>query len=157
VEARLNRDGTGVGPAGDAGGGSSIVGRRPADRYDRPVRFLLHGNLNPAVKAAIERHGHSATTPAEAEIAPDLSPAELMQAAHAKQLDLVSDDKELATFARSTSLKFARSFIYVQLTGDDVDQDDAIDRLFERYKAPKPHQMYTVTETRVKVQQLKSA
>ena len=121
------------------------------------MRFLIHGQLRPSVKAAIERHGHSAATVAEAEIAAGLSPAEVLTEAHQKQLDVITDDRELATFARSTSLKFARSLIYLQLAGEDVEQDDAIDRLFERFKAPKPHQLYTVTETRVKVQQLKSA
>ena len=32
--------------------------------------------------------------------------------------------------------------------------DHAIDRLFTRYKAPKPKRLYTVTENRVKVRQL---
>ena len=130
--------------------------RRVRNSYDPAVRFLIHGQLRPTVKAAIERHGHSATTPAEATIAADLSPGELLTEAHAKQLDVITDDRALATFARSTSLKFARSLIFLQLAGEDVEHDDAIDRLFERFKAPKPHQLYTVTETRVKVQQLKS-
>lgn len=121
------------------------------------MRFLLHGQLKPAVKAAIERHGHVAKTVAEADIVENLPPAELLQQAHLKQLDIVTDDRALATFARTTSLKFARSLTYLQLECDDVEHDDAIDRLFERYKAPQPHKLYTVTETRVKVQQLKTA
>lgn len=121
------------------------------------MRFLLHGNLNPSVKAAVERHGHKAATAAELELDVGSGAAELMTAAHQKQLDILTNDRELAQFARTTSLKFDRSIVYLQLEGEDVEQDDAVDRLFARYKAPKPRQMYTVTETRVKVQQLKSA
>ena len=121
------------------------------------MRFLIHGNLNPAVKSAIERHEHSATTPADAGFDAALEPAELLKAAHLKQMDIVTNDRDLALFARSTSLKFDRSIVFLQLNGEAVEQDDAIDRLFARYKAPKPRMMYTVTETRVKVQQLKSS
>ena len=121
------------------------------------LRFLLHGNLDSSIKTAIERHGHSALSMGEAGFDASLDFGELLTAAHQKQIDLVTADRELATFARSTSLKFDRSIVYLQLSGGEVEQDDAIDRLFARYKAPKPRQMYTVTETRVKVQQLKSA
>jgi hypothetical protein len=131
--------------------------RRGDNSYDPPVRFLIHGQLRPSVKVAVERHGHSASTLAEAELAEGLSPAEVLTEAHQKQLDVITDDRELATFARTTSLKFSRSLVYLQLEGEDVEQDDAIDRLFERYKSPQPHKLYTVTETRVKVQQLKTA
>jgi hypothetical protein len=44
--------------------------------------------------------------------------------------------------------------VFLQLTGGEVEQDDAIDRLFARYKSPKPGMLYTVTENRVKVRQL---
>jgi predicted nuclease of predicted toxin-antitoxin system len=121
------------------------------------VRFLIHGNLNPSVKAAVERHGHVAFTYAEADIRPDLDAAELLTQAHQKQLDVVTNDKDLSHYARTTSVKFARSLVYLQMAGDDVEQDDAIDRLFARYKSPKPHMLYTITETRVKIQQLKSS
>lgn len=119
------------------------------------VRFLLHGNLNPAVKTAIERHGHAALKLSEVGMAAGAPYDEVISDAHQKQLDIVSNDRELATFVRGTGLKFDRSIVYLQLEGQDVEQDDAIDRLFERYKSPKPRMMYTVTETRVKVQQLK--
>lgn len=120
------------------------------------LRFLLHGNLNPAVKAAIQRHEHSAHTLEEAGLEASLDAAGILQAAHQKQLDILTNDREFAVFARSTSLKFDRAIVYLQLSGEDVEQDDAIDRLFDRYKSPKPRMMYTVTETRVKVQQLKT-
>jgi predicted nuclease of predicted toxin-antitoxin system len=120
------------------------------------VRFLLHGNLNPSLKAAVERHGHKAFAPTEVEIPPDADAAAVMTAAHVKQLDILTNDREFALFARTTALKFDRSIVYLQLAGEEIEQDDAVDRLFARYKAPKPRQMYTVTETRVKVLQLKS-
>lgn len=108
------------------------------------------------MKAAIIRHGHSAQSHEEAGIDASLEAADLLQTAHQKQLDLVTNDREFAIFARSTSLRYDRSIVYLQLSGEEVEQDDAIDRLFARYKSPKPRMMYTVTETRVKVQQLKS-
>ena len=94
---------------------------------------------------------------AEAGLEGTTDAGELMTAAHVKQLDVLTNDREFAHFARTTSLKFDRSIIYLQLEGEDVERDDAVDRLFARYKSPKPRQLYTVTETRVKVQQLKSA
>ena len=47
-----------------------------------------------------------------------------------------------------------RVVVYLQLEGGDVEQDDAIDRLFKRYKRLTPGRLYTVTGSRVKVRQL---
>jgi hypothetical protein len=49
---------------------------------------------------------------------------------------------------------FQRSMVYLQLEGADIEQDDAIDRLFKRYKRLTPGRLYTVTGSRVKVRQL---
>jgi hypothetical protein len=49
---------------------------------------------------------------------------------------------------------FGRSLVYLQLEGGDVEQDDAIDRLFDRYKRLTPGRLYTVTGSRVKIRQL---
>ena len=49
---------------------------------------------------------------------------------------------------------FGRSIVYLQLEGGDVEQDDAVDRLFERYKRLTPGRLYTVTGSRVKIRQL---
>jgi hypothetical protein len=49
---------------------------------------------------------------------------------------------------------FGRSIVFLQLEGGDVEQDDAIDRLFKRYKRLSPGRLYTVTTSRVKVRQL---
>jgi hypothetical protein len=44
--------------------------------------------------------------------------------------------------------------MFLQWPGGAVEQDDAVDRLFTRYKRLTPERLYTVTETRVKVRQL---
>lgn len=120
----------------------------------RFMRFLVHGNLTAAAKEAIVRHGHVVQTLADLELEDSIEPAELIGIAQKKQLDLVTTDKSLAHNPIDTKQKFGRSIVYLQLAGGEVEQDDAIDRLFARYKSPKPGMLYTVTETRVKVRQL---
>lgn len=120
------------------------------------MRFLLHGNLDPAVGAALERHGHKPVSLADAVIEPGIAADELFDLAHQKQLDVITADRDTAQFARTQAFKFDRSVVYLQLSGGDVEQDDAIDRLFDRFKRLKPHSIYTVTETQVKVQQMRS-
>jgi hypothetical protein len=71
-----------------------------------------------------------------------------------KQLDVVTNDAEIARSASGLEKKIDRSIVYLQLAGGDVEQDDAIDRLFARYKRLSPKKLYTVTETRVKVRQM---
>ena len=105
---------------------------------------------------ALIRHGDKAQTPESIELAPDASPAEVLEAAHVKQLDIVTNDPALANAPFESPIKFARSLVFLQLPGGDVEQDDAIDRLFKRYKRLTPGRMYTVTETRVKIRQLPS-
>lgn len=118
------------------------------------MRWLVIGNLTPAVTAALVRHGDTATTPADAGIPDDASPRDVLAAAHAKQLDVLTDLPELANAPFENDVRFIRTLVYLQLKGEDVEQDDAIDRLFERYKRMSVGKLYTVTETRVKVRQL---
>lgn len=117
------------------------------------MRFLIHGNaITPAVTAALVRHGHTV------EQFPfiDLSAGELLEQLHVKQLDLLTDDADLARAAvESSPAKFGRCVVLLQVAGGDVEQDDAIDRLFDRYRRLSPRKVYTVTETRVKVRQMK--
>ena len=123
------------------------------------MRFLLIGTppLTPAVAAAVVRHGHQAATP-DAINATDATPKdELLKAAQKAQLDIITADPELADAPFKHDLYFQRSIVFLQLAGGDVEQDDAIDRLFTRYKSPKPRRLYTVTETRVKIRQLPGA
>lgn len=117
------------------------------------MRFLLLGNLTPAVGVALRRHEHVASTPAELGIE-TTDPAELYQAAQTKQLEVITAEQELANVPFESGMVFGRSVVFLQLEGGDVEQDDAIDRLFERYKRLTAGRLYTVTGSRVKVRQL---
>lgn len=118
------------------------------------MRWLVIGNLTPAVATALVRHGHAASTIEEAGIPDTATPFEVFVAAHAKQLDVITDSAELVAAPFEHQIRFARSLVYMQLAGADVEQDDGVDRLFARYKRLTPGRMYTVTDTRVKVRQL---
>jgi hypothetical protein len=121
------------------------------------MRFLLIGNLTPAVADAITRHGHA---PAKAEsigLSDNSPPEEVLKAANKAQLDLVTADPALAKAPYDQDYYFQRTIIFLELAGGDVEQDDAIDRLFGRYKRLTPKRLYTVTGTRVKVRQLPGA
>jgi hypothetical protein len=118
------------------------------------VRFLIHSNLAPAVVEAVKRHGHIAATLAMAELPPDIAAEDLLNELHRKQLDLITNDDSVIEAALKGDGKFERCIAYLQLAGGDVEQDDAIDRLFERYPRMSARRLYTVTETRVKVRQL---
>jgi hypothetical protein len=117
------------------------------------MRWLLHGNLTPAVGAALVRHGHSVRSPAEAEIEA-LDPGAVLERAHVLQLDIITADASLAEAPFVLGRPFSRSIVYLQLSGGDVEQDDAVDRLFARYKRLAPGRLYTVTGSRVKIRQL---
>ena len=98
------------------------------------------------------RHGHAV----EEFSFVDLTAEELLEQLHTKQLDLLTDDPDLARAAGETSAaQFDRCVVFLQLPGGDVEQDDAIDRLFARYKRLSPRKIYSVTESRVKVRQMK--
>ena len=117
------------------------------------MRWLLHGNMTGAVSEALVRHGHTAKTATELGIeATDL--AEILKAANTNRLDVLTADPGLANAPFDQGVAFGRSIIFLQLQGGDVEQNDAIDRLFERYKRLTPGRLYTVTATRVKVRQL---
>jgi hypothetical protein len=120
----------------------------------RLMRWLLHGNLAPAVADALKRRGDTPLTLAEAGIE-TTDPAELLKVAHQKQLDLMTTDTRLVNlpFERE-GVAFGRSIVFLQLAGGEVEQDDAIERLFKRYKRLTPGRLYTVTASRVKIRQL---
>jgi len=67
---------------------------------------------------------------------------------------LFTTDSALVNAIYDDEIWFKRAIVYLQLSGEDVEQDDAVDRLFKRYKRLTPGRMYTVTESRVKVRQL---
>jgi predicted nuclease of predicted toxin-antitoxin system len=119
------------------------------------MRWLLHGTMTPAVADALRRRGDSVTESSTVGVT-DASPhADVLQAAAKAQLDLMTSDAKLAEspFAPEAP-PFGRSIVYLQLEGGDVEQDDAVERLFDRYKRLTPGRLYTVTGTRVKIRQL---
>jgi len=118
------------------------------------MRFLLIGNLTPAVAAAVARHGHAAVTPESVGLAAGASHEEILAAAVKAQLEILTADPDMADAPYAKDIWFPRAIVFLQLAGADVEQDDAIDRLFERYSRLTPKRLYTVTEARVKVRQL---
>jgi hypothetical protein len=121
------------------------------------MRWLLHGPMTSAVADALRRHGDQASTMLEAGLPPEISPADVLMAAQRAQLDLLTTDGAMAEAPFLLEQPFGRSIVYLQLEGGDVEQDDAIDRLFDRYKRLTPGRLYTVTGSRVKIRQLPGA
>ena len=118
------------------------------------MRWLLHGNLTPAVSEALVRHGHKVQDLASVGLAAGAEPLAVLDAARKEQIDLLTSDSDMAAAPFEKDYWFNRSLVFLQLEGGDVEQDDAIDRLFDRYKRLVPGRTYTVTGTRVKVRQL---
>jgi len=94
--------------------------------------------------------------PAEIEIAAEATAEEILAAAAKKQWDVITTDSTLAMAPFAQKKSFNRSIVYLQLEGGDVELDDAIDRLFARFKRLTRGRLYTVTATRVKVRQFPS-
>ena len=119
------------------------------------MRWLLHGNLTTAVADALRQRGDTVVESATLGVAPDAPCVDALKAAHKAQVDVMTSDPRLAeaSFAQGAP-RFGRSVVYLQLEGGDVEQDDAVTRLFERYKRLTPGRLYTVTGSRVKVRQL---
>ena len=118
------------------------------------MRWLMHGPMTTAVADALVRHGHSAKSMNDVNLPPETSPADVLKTAAAAQLDLVTTDDALVQAPFTLGIAFPRCIVYLQLEGGDVEQDDAIDRLFARYKRLTPGRLYTVTTNRVKIRQL---
>jgi predicted nuclease of predicted toxin-antitoxin system len=122
------------------------------------MRWLLHGTMTSAVGDALQRHGHKASSLTDNGLSPEASPTEVFETARKAQLEVLTTDGALAQAPFEASQPIAgRCMVYLQLEGGDVEQDDAIDRLFARYKRLSPGRLYTVTGSRVKVRQLPSA
>ena len=115
------------------------------------MRWLLHGKLTSAVSDALKRHGHDVQE-SNGEAISEL--AAVLESAKKDQLDLLTSDAAMAQAPFDLDFWFNRSIVYLQLEGGPVEQDDAVDRLFDRYKRLSPGRLYTVTENRVKVRQL---
>ena len=121
------------------------------------MRWLLHGNLTAAAGEALRRHGHEARSPGEIGLSPDASPVDVFDAARKAQLEIITADAATAHAAFESPVRFNRTLVQLQVDAGDVEQDDAIDRLFNRYKRLSPGRLYTVTGSRVKVRQLPGA
>ena len=119
------------------------------------MRWLLHGTMTPAVADALRQRGDTVQDPAAVGVKPEAAHADVLKVAHKAQLDVMTTDAKLAeaSYAEEAA-PFGRSIVYLQLEGGDVEQDDAVTRLFERYKRLTPGRLYTVTGTRVKIRQL---
>ena len=110
--------------------------------------------MTSAVADALVRHGHLAQNTSQLGLPPGADPAEVLKAADAAQLDIMTTDAALSSAVFKLDLWMKRSMVYLQLEGADVEQDDAVDRLFDRYSHLTPGRLYTVTGSRVKVRQL---
>jgi hypothetical protein len=118
------------------------------------MQWLLHGSLSSAVGEALRRRGDRTHERIEAVLPDGAPPLDVLRAAQSRQWDVVSNDPALVRAPYEAGFAFGRCIVFLQLKGDDVEQDDAIERLFARYPSPKPGRLYTVTSNRVKVRQL---
>jgi hypothetical protein len=118
------------------------------------MRWLLQGNLSSSVMEALKRHEHEVRDLGSVGLTTEALPIDVLKAAKKEQMDLLTADPAMAQVAFDEKFWFNRSIVFLQLEGGEVEQDDAIDRLFARYKRLTPGRLYTVTGTRVKVRQL---
>ena len=121
------------------------------------MQWLLYGEMTKAVADALVRHGHHVHAAEELGLAANAGLGDVLKAAEQKQWDILTTNSALASAAFEDRSAFGRSMVFLQLEGGDVEQDDAIDRLFERYKWLSPRRLYTVTGSRVKIRQLPGA
>jgi len=113
--------------------------------------------MTSAVAEALKRHEHQVHQISELQLPADASASEILKSAEKKQWDVLTTDAALGDAPFSEDASFSRTIVHLHLEGGDVEQDDAIDRLFERYKRLSPRRLYTVTPTRVKIRQLPGA
>ncbi len=118
------------------------------------MQWVVHGNLTSAVAEALKRFGHSVHPFEELGLSADPSKRDIVWTANKRQWDLITNDASLIQWIYDDRFPFKRSLVFLQLEGGDVEQDDAITRLFERYKRLTPGRLYTVTGSRVKIRQL---
>ena len=119
-----------------------------------PMQWLMHGSVTPAVAEALKKRGDTPHSIVEAGLPADAAVSEVLLVAKEKQYDIITTDPALSAAVFETKLWFQRSIVYLQLQGGDIEQDEAIDRLFARYKRLTPGRLFTVTGSRVKIRQL---
>jgi len=121
------------------------------------MQWLLHGPMTPAVADALKQHEHKAHEMAELGLNADATAVDVLKAAEKKQWDILTTDAALADAPFAENQPFSRTIVLLAAGEGDVEQDDAVDRLFDRYKRLAPKRLYTVTPTRVKIRQLPGA
>ena len=119
-----------------------------------PMRWLLHGKVTVAAAEALKRHRQEVAEPSQLGLSSDATGAVVLESARKGQLEVMTTDPALAQAPFDGATGFARTLVFLNVEAGEVEQDDAIDRLFERYKRLSPGRLYTVTGSRVKVRQL---
>ena len=123
-------------------------------RYHGEMKWLLHGNLTPVVGDALKRHEQDVPEAASLGLTEGLDAAHILELARKHQCEVLTADAAMAQAPFALDLWFNRSMVYLQCPQGEEEQDNAIDRLFERYKRLTPGRLYTVTGSKVKVRQL---
>ena len=118
------------------------------------MKWLLHGKLTPAVADALRRHEQEVLESTAIGLTETLDAGGVLELARKHQCEILTADSAMAQAPFELDLWFKRSMVFLQCEKGDAEQDDAIDRLFDRYKRLTPGRLYTVTGTRVKVRQL---
>ncbi len=118
------------------------------------MQWVLHGSLTAAVGEALKRFGHGVHTFEELSLKAEPTMRDIVWTANKKQWDLITNDATIVQWIYDDGFPFRRSLVFLQLQGGDVEQNDAIARLFDRYKRLTPGRLYTVTGSRVKIRQL---
>lgn len=121
------------------------------------MQWVLYGTMTSAVAEALKRHEHAVHEAGELGLEEGATPLDALRKAEQKQWDVLTTDPALASAPFEHHFPFNRVLVFLQLEGGDVEQDDAVDRLFDRYKRLTPRRMYTVTGSRVKIRQLPGA
>jgi len=121
------------------------------------MQILIHGPLTAAVAEALHRREHKVHEVSELGLPAGATAQEILQAAGRRQWDVLTADPEMARAPFDGQVRFGRSIVFLELPGGEVEQDDAVDRLFERYPRLTPRRLYSVTATRVKIRQLPGA
>src|SRR4051812_3341638 len=103
------------------------------------MRWLIHGNVTKATAEALVRHEHQAKSLADVELTDGAPPADVLASARKQQLEILTADSSIVDAIYEQRLPFdGRVVVFLQLEGGDVEQDDAINRLFTRYKRLSP-------------------
>jgi hypothetical protein len=118
------------------------------------MRWLLHGKITSAAVEALKRHEQEGRTPTDVGLPDGASSAEIFEAARKAQLEIITSDQAFAHAPFEQKLRYGRTMVFLNVGEGEVEQDDAIDRLFARYKRLSPGRLYTVTGSRVKIRQL---